>query len=146
MEKAKYILAMIGGALITYFGQYLLLYALVGVAVLMDLISGMAAAVIEGQGLSSKTARAGFVKKLMLLFAVGFGTFLDVLLPWCAELVGMEIQSTLLFGTVICVYICIGESISIMENIYRSTGKRLPKWIAKLLQITKEKLEENNNI
>lgn len=142
MEKVKYILAIIGGAVITYFRQYLLLYAMVGVAVLMDLISGMAAAVMEGKGLSSKTARAGFVKKLMLLFAVGFGTFLDVLLPWCAELVGMEMENGLLFGTIICVYICISESISIMENIYRSTGKRLPEWIAKLLQIAKEKLEE----
>jgi len=110
--------------------------------VVMDLISGMAAAVIEGQGLSSKTARAGFFKKLMLMFAVGFGTFLDVLLPRCAALVGLESEQGLLFSSVICVYICIEESISVLENIYRSTGKRLPKSIEKLLEAAKDRLEK----
>ncbi len=142
MQKLKYILAVLGGAIVSYFEQYLLLYAMVGAAVLMDLVSGMAAAVIEGKGLSSKIARDGFFKKLMLLFAVGFGTFLDVLLPWCGELVGLELESGLLFSAVICVYICIGESISVIENIYRSTGKKLPAWITKMLEIAKEKLQD----
>ena len=142
MDKLKYILAVFGGAIASYFEQYLLLYGMVAVAVLMDLVSGMAAAVIEGQGLSSKTARAGFFKKMMLLFAVGFGTFLDVLLPWCGELVGLEMEGGLLFSAIICVYICITESISILENIYRSTGKKLPAWISKTLEVAREKLEK----
>ena len=143
MDKIKYVLALFGGAVAGYFGQYMLLYVMVGGAVLMDLFSGMAAAVIAGDGLSSKTARKGFFKKLMLLFAVGFGTFLDVLLPWCGELVGLEMEKGLLFSAVISVYICIGESISIVENIYRSTGKKLPTWITRMLEIAKEKIEKS---
>lgn len=142
MDKVKFILAVVGGVITTYFEQYAWAYGLVAVAVMMDLVSGMAAAVIEGQGLSSKTARAGFFKKLMLLFAVGFGTFLDVLLPRCAALVGLESEQGLLFSAIICVYVCVEESISVLENIYRSTGKRLPKGIAKMLEVAKEKLEK----
>ena len=78
----------------------------------------------------------------MLLFAVGFGTFLDVLLPWCGTLVGLETEKGLLFSAVISVYICIGESISIIENIYHSTGKQLPAWIAGMLEVAKDKIDK----
>ena len=142
MDKIKYILALLGGMAVSYLEQYLLLYLLVGAAVVMDLISGMAAAVIEGTGLSSSTARRGFFKKLMLLFAVAFGTFLDVLLPWCMATVGLTVEGRLYFGAIIGAYICIGECISILENIYRSTGRKLPVLVEKTLQIAKEKLDE----
>ncbi|MBR5783214.1 MAG: phage holin family protein [Clostridia bacterium] len=141
MEKLKYAVAMFGGIILGYLEKYRFLYLMVGAAVLLDLISGMAAAVIQGQGLSSSVARAGFFKKLMLLFSVGFGTFLDVLLPWCGEMVGLELRGKLMFSAVICVYICVGESISVLENIFRSTGTKLPGWITKLLKEAKDKME-----
>ena len=141
MEKIKYFIALFGGIMVNYLDKYRFLYLMVGAAVVLDLFSGMAAAVAVGEGLSSKIARTGFLKKLMLLFSVGFGTFLDVLLPWCGGLVGLEMENGLMFSAVICVYICVGESISILENIFRSTGTRLPGWITGLLKEAKEKLE-----
>ncbi len=140
-EKMKILCAGCIGIVAAYFERYRLLYLLVGAAVLMDLISGMAAAVISGQGLSSKMARQGLLKKMMLLLAVGFGTFLDVLLPYAAATVGLEVNTGLLMSAVISVYICVGESISIMENIYRSTGKKPPAIISKLLTQAKEEIE-----
>ncbi len=142
VEKIKIAGAVIFGLLITYCQKYWLLYSLVAVAVLMDLISGMAAAVVSGEGLSSSLARKGFVKKLMLLLAVGWGTFLDVLLPYAVSALGLEIQTGLLFSAVICVYICIGESISIMENICRATDRQPPAIIRKLLEQAREKMDE----
>lgn len=144
MERVKYFAALLGGAVMSYLGQYRFVYLMVAAAVLLDLISGMAAAVINGAGLSSKTAYRGLLKKLMLLFSVGFGTFLDVLLPWCGEMVGLHIESGLMFSAVISVYICIGESISILENIYKSTGRQLPEWIGNLLLVAKEKINKEN--
>jgi len=142
MEKWKIGIALLGGAVMSYFEKYTFLYVMVGAAVLMDLISGMAAALATGQGLSSKLARTGFIKKLTLLLGVAFGTFLDVLLPWGAQTVGLELSSGLMFSAVISVYICVGESISVMENICRCTGSPLPKWITRLLKEAKEKMEE----
>lgn len=142
MEKMKMICAGCIGIVAAYFERYRLLYLLVGAAVMMDLISGMAAAVLSGQGLSSRMAREGLLKKLMMLFAVGFGTFLDVLLPYAASTVGLEIDTGLLMSAVISVYICVGESISIIENIYRCTGKKLPAVISKLLTQAKEEIEQ----
>ena len=141
MEKMKVLFAAGVGILAAYLQKYYLLYILVAVAVMMDLVSGMAAAVVSGQGLSSKVARNGFVKKMMMLFAVGFGTFLDVLLPYATGSLGIELETGLLVSAVISVYICIGESISIMENIYRATGKQPPALIRKLLEQAKEKID-----
>lgn len=142
MEKLKILCAGCIGVLCAYLQKYSILYILVGVAVLMDLVSGMAAAVLAGDGLSSGVARRGFLKKMVLLFAVGFGTFLDVLLPYAAQTVGLELETGLLFSAVISVYICIGESISIMENIFKATGKTPPPIIVRILKQAKEEIEK----
>ena len=56
MEKVKYLFSIIAGAILSYLGAYIVLYALVFCAVLFDLITGLAAAVISGTGLSSRRA------------------------------------------------------------------------------------------
>lgn len=143
MEKVKYFLALVGGICAGYFEQHGRLFFLVGVAVLMDLFSGVAASLIEGRGLSSRTAIKGVARKLLSLFAVAFGTFLDVLLPWSAALAGIDITMNLHFSAVISAYICITESISVLENLYRATGQKMPRGIANILEIAKEKIEHS---
>lgn len=141
MGKIKLLISFLLGLAAAYFRQYALLYVLVTVAALLDLATGVSASVIEGTGLSSKIARRGFLKKFVLLIGVGFGTFLDVLLPMCAGNIGIHLPQNLLFSTVICVYICLSECISITENIYRCVGGAMPSWIAGILREAKDNLE-----
>lgn len=141
-EALEYVLALIGGAIAVYFKAYMLLYVLVGAAALLDLATGMIAAVLEGTGLDSKVARKGLLKKLVLLLGVALGTFLDFLLPFVAQRAGVHLNETLIFSSVVCGYICVTESISIIENIYRSTGGTIPKWIMSMLKKYKDDLEK----
>ena len=141
MDKLKYILAIVGGAMAAYFRQYTILFVLVGIACILDLITGVCAATLEGTGLSSKIARKGFLKKLVLLIAVGLGTYLDFLVQFAAEKAGLQFD-TLIFSPTICVYICVTESISIIENIYRSTGGAIPQWIMNMLKQHKDSMEK----
>lgn len=141
MDKLKYILAIVGGALVAYFRQYTILFVLVGIACILDLMTGMCAATLEGTGLSSKIARKGFLKKLVLLIAVGLGTYLDFLVQFAAEKAGLQF-ATLIFSPTICVYICVTECISIIENIYRSTGGAIPQWIMNMLKQHKDSMEK----
>ena len=145
MDKLKYIFALAGGAVIAYFEKYAVLYVFVCAAIVLDFITGMLAAVIDGTGLSSKIARRGFFKKILLLVAVAFGTFLDVLMPFAAEKVGIGYDGTLIFSSIIGVYICVTESISVAENIVRSTGGTVPKWIIKLLKQAKDGVEKGED-
>ena len=144
-EALEYILALIGGALAVYFKQYTLLYVMVGMAALLDLATGVIAAVLEGTGLDSKVARRGLLKKVVLLLAVALGTFLDILLPFVAERAGIQLDKTLIFSSIVCGYICVTESISIVENIYRATGGAIPQWIMKMLKKYKEDMEKGGN-
>lgn len=141
-ERLRMAAAVVGGLVMAYLKQYTVLYILVAAAVLFDFVTGMGAAVVSGQGLSSKLARRGFLKKMMLLVSVAFGTFLDALMPFCVRKTGMDMQDTLIFSTVICLYICISECISIAENICRCTDRALPGWLVRLLKETKDKLEK----
>ena len=133
MEKLKYLFSVIAGALLAYMGAYIVLYGLVFCAILFDLITGCMAAVISGKGLSSSKAARGVLKKLVLLIALGFGTFLDVFIPFAAKTVNFDFNGSLIFSTVICVYIVVTECISICENILICNKSALPSWLLKLL-------------
>lgn len=141
MDKLKYLLAVIVGAVAAYFKQYTILYVLVGIACILDLATGMCAAVLDGTGLSSDIARKGLLKKLVLLMAVSLGTYLDFLAHFAVEKAGMHFD-TLIFSAIVCVYICVTECISIIENIYRATGGAIPQWIMKMLKKYKEDMEK----
>lgn len=146
MEKVKYILSVFGGIIAAYFKQYAVLYIFVAVAIAFDLVTGMTAAVVEGTGLSSDIARKGMLKKMVLLVSVAFGTFLDVFLQYAVMQVGLpQGEKTLIFSTIICVYICITESISIIENIYRCTGTAIPNWILQMLKKYKDDIEKKGD-
>ena len=144
-ESLEYILALVGGAFAVYFKAYALLYVMVGAAALLDLATGMIAAVLDGTGLSSKIARKGLLKKVVLLLAVALGTFLDFLLPFVAGRAGIHLDETLIFSSIVCGYICVTESISIIENIYRATGGAIPMWIMNMLKKYKEDIEKGDD-
>ena len=145
MEKIRWFGALAGGVIVAYLKQYSTLYILVAVAIMFDYASGMIAAVVDGEGLSSRIAFKGFLKKVILLVSVAFGTFLDALMPFCAEQAGIAIGNTLIFSTVICAYICISECISIAENIFRCTGQALPAWLVRLFKELKEKVGQQED-
>lgn len=145
MNNIKYLLSIAGGAVLTYFKLYGPAYIIVGAAVLFDIVTGILASIMDGAGLSSQKAYKGVIKKIVLFVALAFGTFLDVFIPYAAASVNMSIPKNLLFSSVICVYIAVTESISIIENIYRCNNQALPAWIAKFLKAAKDDLDSGEN-
>lgn len=142
MNNIKYFFSIAGGAILAYLKMYGVAFSLVAVAVFFDVVTGVLASVANGSGLSSGKAYKGLIKKLILFVALGFGTFLDVLIPYACKTVNFNIPSNLLFSTVICVYITVTESISIIENIYKASGSALPKWILKMLKSAKSDMDK----
>ena len=140
MSNIKYLLSIAGGAVLAYFKLYGLAYTIVGAVVLFDIATGILASIMDGSGLSSQQAYKGVIKKVVLFLALAFGTFLDVFIPYAASSVGLSVPKNLLFSSVICVYIAVTESISIVENIYRCNNQALPGWIAKFLKNAKDEI------
>ncbi len=150
MEKLKFLIVAIGGLIASYFKAYIPLIAVVAVSVIFDIITGVVAAVYTGEGLNSKKARKGALKKATMFLALGFGIFLDYLIPLAASQLGFTVDLKLMFSNVIAFYIAFCECISVCENIFRCNPDAFPKWITKVLTDGKEHLDnmkgENDNV
>ncbi len=122
--------------------QYIVLIILVAVAIVLDVISGLLRAVATGEPITSEKGTRGFWRKMTLLFAMAFSFFLDLAVPYALGVVSINVPKTLLFGSIVGVYIILNESISICENIYKANKQSLPKWLKKLLSGAKGKIDD----
>ena len=124
----KWAISVIGGAVAAFFGQYGLFIALVALAVVLDVITGLVKAKATGEGLSSKKANRGFWRKMALFVALAFGIFLDYAAAAVLVHVGVNLGGELPFALIISAYIIINEAISISENLYLTNPDSFPKW------------------
>ena len=148
----KWLLSILVGGLATFFGQYGLFIVLVAVAVVLDVITGLVKAKTGlvkakaiGEGLSSDKATKGFWKKISLFVGLAFGIFLDYAVATVLMQVGVNIGLEMPFALIICAYIIINEAISISENLYLTNPDSFPRWIAKMLKVAKDKIEEKKD-
>ena len=140
----KWLLSVITGGLAAFFGQYGLFIALVAVAVVLDVITGLIKAKVTGEGLDSGKATKGFWKKISLFVGLAFGIFLDYAVATVLVQVGVTIGLELPFSLIICAYIIINEAISISENLYLTNPDSFPPAVGKLLKVAKGKIEEQD--
>ena len=132
------------GTLATLAEQYTILIVLVAAAIVLDVITGLIRCGATGEKLSSEKGTKGFWKKIMLMASLLFAFFLDVSIPTILGVVNVTLpfQKSLLFGSIVGVYIVLNESISICENILKANKMALPKWLKKLLQDAKKEVDE----
>ena len=132
------------GTLATLAEQYTVLIVLVAAAIVLDVITGLIRCGATGAKLSSEKGTKGFWKKIMLMASLLFAFFLDVSIPTILGVVNVTLpfQKSLLFGSIVGVYIILNESISICENILKANKMALPKWLKKLLQDAKKEVDE----
>lgn len=132
------------GTLATLAEQYTILIVLVAAAIVLDVITGLIRCGATGEKLSSEKGTKGFWKKIMLMASLLFAFFLDVSIPTILGVVNVTLpfQKSLLFGSIVGVYIILNESISICENILKANKMALPKWLKKLLQDAKKEVDE----
>ena len=105
---------------------------------------GLIKAKTIGEGLSSQKGWKGFWKKIALLVGLFFGIYLDYVVPLLFVKAGLTLDIDLPFALIICCYIVLNECISIAENLYLINPDIMPKWIANLLKVAKDKIEDNN--
>ena len=141
MEKMKWLISIIGGAIATFGKQYGMLIMLVAVVIVFDLVTGLLKAkVSEEGGWNSEKCQKGLFKKLALLLGMCFGFFLDWFVPYVLLYVHVTLPFAMPFSMIICFYIVLNEAISVCENLYAVNPEIMPRWIVKLLSNVKEKI------
>lgn len=144
-DISKWAVSVICGAVAAFFGQYGLFFALVAVAVVLDVLTGIVKAKATGEGLSSKKAGKGFWRKMSLFAALLFGIFLDYAAAAVIAHTGVSFGADMPFALIVCAYIIINEAISIAENLYLSNPDSFPKWIADKLKVAKKQVDRGNS-
>jgi toxin secretion/phage lysis holin len=118
------------GAVFSYlFGGWTPLLGLFFFVIVLDYLSGLGAAIISGQGLSSSIGFKGLVKKFAVVAIVALSFQLDVVLG----------TTVIMYGS-IYFFIC-NELISIVEN-YGRMGLPLPPALKKIIHVLKQKGEQ----
>ncbi|REK77525.1 phage holin family protein [Paenibacillus paeoniae] len=116
------------GSIITFaFGNWAESLTVLVVAMGIDYVSGVAASIKEGKGLSSSFGAWGLARKGLMLLVILLAHRVDILLE----------TSNVTMGAAIYFYIA-NELISITEN-YGRMGLPLPEKIRKLIAVLKEK-------
>ena len=83
--------------------------------ILLDLLTGLAKAKIQGK-LNSDTGYKGFWRKAVLLAALAFGICLDLLVEYAAA--GLGVAFPALIGRLLAFYITVNKCISIVNVRY----------------------------
>ena len=122
------------GLAASFWSLYGAIIICVCVAIFMDFVSGIVAALASGEKISSEVGYRGFWKKVALILALSFSIFLDAFIPIMLGVITLEIPFTMPIGTIVGCYIVINEAISIIENINQAAPTALPRWIKKLLE------------
>lgn len=130
----KLLASLFTGLAASFWGIYGPVIICVLVAICMDVISGLVAAMASGEKISSHVGWIGFWKKMALILALAFGIFMDSFIPILLGTISLELPFTMPIGTIVGCYIVINEAISIIENINKAAPTALPKWIKKLLE------------
>jgi len=134
--------SVILGTVSAFSDQYALIIAFVLIVVVLDTITGIVGAKAQGEKITSERGRKGFWKKVTLFLALFFGFFLDYFIPFAMSKVGITLSfDAAIFGMIIGCYICLNESISICENLYKSNPNILPHWIVDLITSAKDQID-----
>ena len=139
-DTAKLLIAAVSAALWSYFKNLFAPLVILIVVMVVDYISGVAAAWVRHE-LSSRTGLIGIVKKLSYLALVVAGCSIDYLVSILGEqLMGTEI-SIKAIGLVVVCWLIINELISILENVAKQGGP-VPPFLAGILVHLRETAEK----
>ena len=134
------IFAGVIGALAAYFNVLLIPLIVLLVVMLIDYITGMAAASYTKQ-LNSRVGAVGILKKAGYIALVAVGIVADYLISNALLKIGIDLKINYCFGMIITIWLIINELISILENL-GELDVPLPTFLVNIIKTLKNKVEE----
>lgn len=113
------------------------IFLIVGMAILFDVVTGIAQAVYN-HVLSSEKMRSGVYHKLSYVFAVALALFIEYSVDY------IDVGYTVPVFIPVCTYIVLTESVSIVENIGKLNPELINSGIFKLLSENKSRRIEDD--
>lgn len=145
MEKVKVIVTAIVSSIMSWLGILAVpVFLLVGCNVL-DYITGLCAAKYRSERIDSYKGFRGIVKKVCMWLLIVVGAFVDILLTYAAEYIGLAVAVPFVVATVVAVWLIVNEIISILENMV-DIGVDMPPFLLPLVKNIKHQVEETATV
>lgn len=135
------IITLITASISAYFGIIVIPLIVLTLVMVIDYITGMAAAYVNAE-LSSRKGIRGIFKKLGYYSLVCVGITLDYILSSGLAQIGITNDVNIWFGLIIAIWLIINELISILENLSR-LDVPIPKFLTKFVEKLKNNVDEN---
>lgn len=139
MKSLEYIVSAAIGAFFSFFGVLAVPLALLVPCNIIDYFTGLKAAKMRGEKITSELSINGIYKKITMyvLIFVGFG--IDCMISYVTGTLHIDMPFPLLFSAIIASWLVINELISITENC-ESIGHTIPI-LGPVLRFIKRKIE-----
>ena len=134
------IITLITASISAYFGIIVVPLIVLTLVMVIDYITGMAAAYVNAE-LSSRKGIRGIFKKLGYYSLVCVGITLDYILSSGLAQIGITNDVNIWFGLIIAIWLIINELISILENLSR-LDVPIPKFLTKFVEKLKNNVDE----
>ena len=135
------IITLITASISAYFGIIVIPLIVLTLVMVIDYITGMAAAYVNAE-LSSRKGIRGIFKKLGYYSLVCVGITLDYILSSGLAQIGITNDVNIWFGLIVAIWLIINELISILENLSR-LDVPIPKFLTKFVEKLKNNVDEN---
>ena len=126
-----------------YFHQLVGPLIVLGVVMIADYITGMAAAWVT-RTISSRQGVVGIIKKIGYLFAVAVAVVVDYIIHSAALGANLDLQGFNFFGLLVAVWLILNECVSILENL-SEIGVPLPGFLMEIVRRLKKSAEKKGD-
>lgn len=141
MEKIKVLMVGAIAALTSFLGVLAIpVYLLVGCN-LIDYATGIMASKPRGEKLSSYKGIKGIQKKVGQWLLVVIGSWVDVLIKYSVENVGVAWKFPFIVSIIVAVWLVVNEMLSILENL-NDLGVKMPPFLKPILNRLKTEVED----
>ena len=148
MDKIKTVLIVAVSIVMDFLGILAIpVFLMVGCNII-DYITGLMASKYREEQISSYKGIRGITKKVCMWLLVVVGSFIDVIINYAAQYMGIGFKIPFIVATFVAVWIVANEIISILENIIDIDEKIIPPFLMPIVRMIKKEIEtisdENN--
>lgn len=142
MDKVKATVIAVLSVLMSWLGILAIpVFLLVGCN-LIDYVTGLVAAKYRKDGgISSYKSIRGIFKKIGMWLLIIVGSFMDILIQYAVECMGLGLTVPFVVATVVAVWLVVNEIISILENLI-DIGVNMPPFLMPVVKYIKKQVED----
>lgn len=140
MDKIKTTLIIIISAIMDFLGILAIPVFLMVACNIIDYITGLMASKFREEQISSYIGIRGITKKVCMWLLVLVGSFIDIIINYTAEYMGIGFKIPFIVATFVAVWIVVNEMLSILENII-DIGVVLPPFLMPIVRLIRKEVE-----